>query len=207
MENQFNNQMKQFMNNWQQRLQDLQVQFSLGKMDAADAFEKQKDQMRGYLTTMKENLDKATTLSEEKATEMRTRFEELRVQLALGKADGLEAFEDQRKRIEAAMNEFYAAGKLNFNEAYQRGIDLFDQNATAFKTGLEIVKLQYALAKMDAKDDLAEQQKALGEKINELNQQYMHMQKSAMDNMEEMNRQLRDNFEKMRTFAEGWFRK
>lgn len=207
MENQFNDQMKQFMTNWQQRLQDLQVQFSLGKMDAADAFEKQKDQMRGYLNTMKENIDKATNLTEEKATEMRARFEELRVQLALGKADGLDAFEDQRKRIETAMNEFYAAGKRNFNEAYQRGIDLFDQNATAFKTGLEIVKLQYALAKMDAKDDVAEQQKAIGEKITELNQQYLQMQKSAIDNMEEMNRQLRDNFEKMRTFAEGWFRK
>jgi hypothetical protein len=33
------------------------------------------------------------------------------------------------------------------------------------------------------------------------------MQNTAMENMELMNSQLRENFEKMKAFAEGWMKK
>jgi hypothetical protein len=60
---------------------------------------------------------------------------------------------------------------------------------------------------MDAKDEAEEKRKELNDKIVELNNQFKGMQQTAMDNMEEMNRQLRDNFEKMKVYAEGWFKK
>lgn len=55
---QFNEQMKQFVSDWQKRLEEMQLQFSLGKMDAGDAFEGQKTHFRNMLETMKQNLDK-----------------------------------------------------------------------------------------------------------------------------------------------------
>jgi hypothetical protein len=139
-------------------------------------------------------------VAEDKLAEMKVKIEELRLQLALGKADGMDAFEEQKKKIELAMHELYVAGKTNFNESYAKSITLFDQNADAFKTGLEIIKLQFSLAKMDAKDEF-------GEKLVELNQQYKTIQATTMENMEAMNSQLRDNFEKMKAFAEGWMKK
>ncbi|MBU3662128.1 MAG: hypothetical protein FGM41_02895 [Bacteroidetes bacterium] len=205
--NQMKDQMKDFVNNWQARLEEMQMQFSLGKMDATEAFEKQKDQLRGMLVGMKDNLDKATDMAEDKTTEMRTKLEELRVQLALGKADGMDAFEAQRKQIELAMHELYVAGKHSFSSNYEKGLEMFDRQSEAFKTGLDIVKIQYSLAKMDAKDEAEEKRKELNDKIVELNNQFKGMQQTAMDNMEEMNRQLRDNFEKMKVYAEGWFKK
>jgi hypothetical protein len=60
---------------------------------------------------------------------------------------------------------------------------------------------------MDAKDEFAEKQKEIGEKLVELNQQYKTIQATTMENMEAMNSQLRDNFEKMKAFAEGWMKK
>lgn len=204
---QMKDQMKQFMESWQQRLEEMKLQFSLGKMDATEAFEKQKDQLRTTLVSLKDNMDKATDMAEEKATELKTKMEELRVQLALGKADGMEAFEEQRKKIEHAMNDFYLTSKKNFGTNYEKGIELFDRQSEAFKTGLDIVKIQYSLAKMDAKDNLEEKRKELNDKIVELNNQFKDMQQTAMDNMEELNRQLRENFEKMKVYAEGWFKK
>jgi hypothetical protein len=205
--NKMTDQMKQFVSDWQKRMEEMQMQFSLGKMDAVDAFEKQKEQYRNSLVTLKENLDKATDVAEDKLAEMKVKIEELRLQLALGKADGMDAFEEQKKKIELAMHELYVAGKTNFNESYAKSITLFDQNADAFKTGLEIIKLQFSLAKMDAKDEFAEKQKEIGEKLVELNQQYKTIQATTMENMEAMNSQLRDNFEKMKAFAEGWMKK
>ncbi len=205
--NQMKDQMKDFVSSWQQRLEEMQMQFSLGKMDASESFEKQKDQLRGMLVSMKENIDKANDLAEDKATEMRTKLEELRLQLALGKADGMEAFELQRKKIELAMHEFYQAGKQQFSGNYEKGLEMFDRQSEAFKTGLDIVKIQYNLAKMDAKEEVEEKKKELNEKIVELNNQFKSMQSTAMENMEDMNRQLRENFEKMKVYAEGWFKK
>jgi hypothetical protein len=200
-------QMKDFVSSWQQRLEEMQVQFSLGKMDAAEAFEKQKDQLRTMLVSMKENIDKATDVAEDKTAEMRNKLEELKLQLSLGKADGLDAFEAQRKKIEAAMHDFYHTGKQNFSSNYEKGLELFDRQSEAFKTGLDIVKIQYNLAKMDAKEEVEEKKKELNDKIVELNNQFKTIQATAMENMEEVNRQLRENFEKMKVFAEGWFKK
>ncbi len=159
------------------------------------------------LENMKENLDKGADLAEEKAKEMKIKIEELRVQLALGKAEGMDAFEAQRVKIDHAMNEFYQAGRKNFDESYKRSLAMFDHNAEAFKTGLEIVKLQFALAKMEAKDELEEKQKEIGEKMLELNQQFKTIQQAAMENMDEVNKQLRENFERMKAITEGWLKK
>jgi thymidylate synthase len=204
---QFSDQTKQFVSDWQKRLEEMQMQFSLGKMDAVDAFEKQKEQYRSMLLTFKENIDKGTGMAEEKAAEMKAKIEELRLQLTLGKAEGMDAFEEQRKKIELAMHELYIANKGNLDAAYNKSLTLFDHNAEAFKTGLEIVKLQFSLAKMDAKDTMEEKQKEIGEKMTELNQQFKTIQSAAIDNIDDMNRQLRENFEKMRAYAEGWMKK
>jgi len=205
--NQMKDQMKDFVSSWQKRLEEMQLQFSLGKMDASESFEKQKDQLRGMLVSMKENIEKGTDLAEDKATEMRTKLEELRLQLALGKADGMEAFELQRKKIELAMHDFYQTRKQNFSGNYEKGLEMFDRQSEAFKTGLDIVKIQYNLAKMDAKDEVEEKRKELNDKIVELNNQFKSIQETAMENVEDINRQLRENFEKMKVYAEGWFKK
>lgn len=200
-------QTKQFMADWQKRLEEMQMQFSLGKMDAVDAFEKQKEHYRSMLLTFKENIDKGTGLAEEKAAEMKAKIEELRLQLALGKAEGMDAFEEQRKKIELAMHELYVANKGTMDEAYNKSLTMFDNNAEAFKTGLEIVKLQFSLAKMDAKETLEEKQKEISEKMVELNGQFKTIQSAAMENVDEMNKQLRDNFDKMKAYAVSWMKK
>ncbi|MFY8190395.1 MAG: hypothetical protein ACOVK9_05460 [Bacteroidia bacterium] len=199
--------MKQFMADWQKRMEEMQSQFSAGKIDAVEAFEKQKEQYRETLLKVKENLDKGSEMAEEKLTEMKTKLEELRLQLSLGKADGMDAFEEQKTKIELAMHEFYVLVKSNFNSSFVKGLEIYDQQADAFKTSLEIVKLQFSLAKMDAKDEMAEKQKAISEKMIELNQQFHQIQSTAFKNMEEVNTQLRENFEKMKAYAEGWMKK
>ncbi len=204
---QMEEQVKKFAADWQKRIEELQTQFALGKMDAADAFEKQKDHLRSMVTGFKEQLDKSTDMAEEKLAALKGKLEELKVQLNLGKAEGTEAFELQKKKIEIAMHEVYVAGKEAFHKNYGQFLQLFDNNAQAFKTGLEIVKLQFSLGKMDAKEEAENARKEINEKMQELGENFKKTQQTAMQNIEEFNKQMKDGFEKMKSFAEGWMKK
>ena len=74
-------------------------------------------------------------------------------------------------------------------------------------SGMDIVKLQFALAKMEAKEEMAEKQKEIGDKMLELNQQFKTIQQTAMENIDEVNKTLRENFERMKAATEGWLKK
>lgn len=200
----FEQQLKTWMTEWKARLEDMQVQFNLGKMDAADAFEKQKDNLRNLVTMLKENMDKSTDIAEENANKLKAKLEELQVQLNLGKADSMEAFELQRKKIELALHEVYVSSKSTFNHQFNFMLQLFDNNAQAFKTGLEVVQLQFSLMKMDVKDDADKMRKEMNHKMQEFYSYAEKAQQISKDNIEQLNKQLRDGFEKMNSWMKVW---
>ncbi|MFN4993421.1 MAG: hypothetical protein ACK5FU_02065 [Bacteroidota bacterium] len=77
----FEEQFKNWISEWKTRLEEMQVQFSLGKMDAIEAFEKQKDYLRSLVHMLKENIDKSTDMAEETATKVKASLEELQLQV------------------------------------------------------------------------------------------------------------------------------
>lgn len=204
---QFETHMKLFANAWSAWVEELQKQFSNGKVDAADLFEKQKDHFRKLVVQLKEGVDQGTDLAEEQLKNMKAKLEELQVQLNLGKAEGMEAFETQKKKIEAALHELYVAGKTAYHTQSGQLLELFDHQSQTFKTGLEILQLQFALAKMDAKDEAGQMRKDLDAKMHEWNEQVKTLQQVAVHNMEEWSKQMKDAYEKMKEMAQGWMKK
>lgn len=193
----FESTLKNWLTEWKTRFEEMQVQFSLGKMDAADAFEQQKDKLKELVVAFKSNLDKNTEMAEDQATKMRTKLDELWLQLNLGKADGLDAYNEQRKKIDAALHEMYVTGKSNYNQEYNYALQLFDNNAQVFKTGLEIMQLQYK--KLTDKEnsgiqnEIDERMKSMMEYANKASQ-------ITMENMEAFNKQLHENYNKMQAW-------
>jgi hypothetical protein len=204
METNYQEQLKNWMNQWQQRFEDMRVQFSLGKMDAADAFEQQKSHMREAIVNLKSSLDKATDMSEEQLANLRTKMEELQVQLSLGKAEGMDMFYDQKKKIEQLMNEMKAESKAAYNRGFEQAIQLYDHQSTAFKTGLEIVQLQFALAKMDAKDEADNIRKELADKMNQMQSMMIEGQKLMLSQMEDWNKKWLDGMHNMQNWMSKW---
>ncbi len=200
-------QLKDFANQWRAKLEELQTQFSLGKMDAVDGFEKQKDTFKKLIATFKENLDKATDAAKDNVVNLKAKLEELQVQLSLGKAEGTDAFEEQKKKIELAMQEVFIEGKKFFNTNFDHAMQQFDNTSQIFKTGLEILKLQFELGKMDSKDKVDEFQKAMTEKMNEMSNHFKQAQEIGKQNLEGWNSLMKENYEKMKTFAEDWTKK
>ena len=200
-------QFKQTFNTWKTSLEDMRMQFSLGKMDAVDAFEKQKVQLRSMIESMKTNLDKATDIAEENGTKLRSKLEELNLQLNLGKADGKDMFDEQRKKIDVALQEVFSAGKHAYHGNYGYMMELFENNTKAIKAGLEIAQLQFALAKMEVKEEADKARKEIEEKITELQTSAEKAQELTKENMEQWSKQMKEGFAKMSDWMTGYIKK
>lgn len=200
-------QFKQLFNNWKNSLEEMRLQFSMGKMDAADAFEKQKVHLQSMIESMKTHLDKATDIAEEHANKLRSKLEELNLQLNLGKADGKDMFEEQRKKIDLALQEVFAAGKLAYHGNYGYMMELFENNSKAIKTGLEIAQLQLALAKMDVKEESEKARKEIQEKIVELQRSAEKAQELTKENLEQWGKQMKEGMANMQEWMSGWMKK
>lgn len=86
---------------WQTKLEELRLQLALGEMDAADEFEELKKRSRKHFDAFKRNLGKVE--QSEAVMKLRTTLEELRVQLALGKAETKDAFDKQKAKLKRLM--------------------------------------------------------------------------------------------------------
>lgn len=197
------NTFENLMNEWRTRFDEMKVQLNLGKMDAADAFEKQKEQLKSFVEQAKEKLDQGTEVAEEQARNLKAKLEELGLQLHLGKAETVEAFEAQRKKIEPALQDVYDAAKKAYSTGYHQAMNLFDTQADWFKTNLEIMQLKFALAKMDAKEEAEDLKKKLDEKLEELSGHSKNWQEQVKDNVEEWSNMAKDNMEKFRDWMKG----
>lgn len=132
----------------QQELDELVVQFALGKAEGKEKFEEIKKEFRQRVSEFKKLLDEpvAGLLT----PEARRKIEELEVQLALGKAESKELFEEQKKKIlktlanvEAEIKEWINSGKLPAD---------FSHDIEKFKLKLEIIRLKFNLKKFEVKD-------------------------------------------------------
>ncbi len=204
MTNTLENQLKNWIDQGRKYVEDMQAQMAEGKMNAADAFEKQKAFLKTSINTWKEHIDKTTDAAEESATKMKAKLDELMIQLNLGKAEGQEQFEEQKKKIETALQEAYETAKKTYNNNHDKLVRLFESHAQAYKTGIEISQLQFTLAKMQGKENWEKTSKEISQKMKELLTHYTYMQKSAIENMEEWNNQIVEGFHKMQNWLKDF---
>lgn len=80
-------------------IEELAVQYSLGKAEAVDKFEAIKKEVNTKSIEWKEKYSKLEELGKEKSIELKTKLETLQVQLALGKAEAKEIYAEQKKKI------------------------------------------------------------------------------------------------------------
>ncbi|HLP33458.1 MAG TPA: hypothetical protein VK202_08305 [Bacteroidia bacterium] len=180
MNTNFEEQLNRWMRDWNNKLERIRLNISLGKLDATEAFEEQKDQLRDHLAEWKSTADKVVTATQENVDAVKKAYENLILQLSLGKAEAIDTFVEQRQKIEQALHNVYEKSK----QAYGKSEELreaFNNNAQAFKTNLEIIQLQFALGKMEARDEAEKINKLLHEKMNTLQQEYNENYKQDVD--------------------------
>lgn len=146
-------------------LEEFNVQVSLGKMEARDAFETAKKKMNNFLHESEVFLQGDNEIKD-LVTEFRTALDELRVQLALGKADTRDAFEEQRKKITAVFHklETFFESRLAQTEA----VATLQIEMAKFRIRLEILKLRFELNRMDAHEEFEAGKKAFAQRLEKI---------------------------------------
>lgn len=122
-------------------IEELGVQASLGQMEARDVYEKVKKRYKTALHNAVVNFEKAKAFSKDKFGDLRSAIEELRVQLALGKAETRELYDDQSKKIRTAISKLQMQlKKKDIPEKYSGKVN---DELKKLKVKLDVLKLKY----------------------------------------------------------------
>jgi ElaB/YqjD/DUF883 family membrane-anchored ribosome-binding protein len=122
-------------------IEELQVQASLGKAEAADKYEEIKKKFDHFVHDAKAKFNDGKG----KVDDLHTKFDELRVQLALGKAEGIEAFKEQKKKILTKIKEIEV--KIKTNPTVNRVYAVLLIELEKFKVLLEWLEKKYGEGK------------------------------------------------------------
>ena len=129
----------------------LEAQLTQTKDQALQRLEQRKQQLRDLLKQVQADVQKSKEMAEQAKTEVQGKLEHLQVQLALGKADARDTFEEQRTKILKALNEFESIAEQKLKGA-------------AFESGKvweDLVGLRSTLeAELEALKDRFESEKA-----------------------------------------------
>ena len=84
----------------------LEAQLTQTPQQILQRLEQRKQQLRDLLKQVQADVRTSKEMAEQAKTEVQAKLEHLQVQLALGKADARDTFEEQRTKILKALNEF-----------------------------------------------------------------------------------------------------
>lgn len=125
----------------QQEVEELAVQFSLGKAEAALKFEEIKKEFNAKSNEWKNSFVKTEEAGQDAFMKMKGKLEELQLQLSLGKAEGKELFEEQRKKIVHAIHDLQ--NEYRSNPEWNEKLSEFNEEVEKFKLKLEMLKMKF----------------------------------------------------------------
>lgn len=178
-------------------LEGLQVQASLGKAEASDKYEEWKKKFDGFMNDARAKFDNGKDKAEHIQEEIQAMFEQLRVQLALGKADGADAFQEQKKKILDKIRDIEEKIKSNptLNRVYavvliemEKFKVLLEWLQQKFNEGKDIASEQFEMGKAElqafietVKEKFAEADAGRWENFqSEMSSAFSHMKKAFM---------------------------
>ncbi|MEM7659710.1 MAG: hypothetical protein AAF399_26590 [Bacteroidota bacterium] len=163
--------MNPFLEKFNEELDDLDISVSLGEEEYVEAFETQKAKFQEQMQKFANGVDELKL--DEKAAPIRAKFEELMVQLSLGKAETKEAFEKQQSKLNELMHQagdVVESAKADAGEKYEASSDAMKEQMEKFRTKLDLLRLHFHLGSADASDEMKEQRDELLTRFRDLKQ-------------------------------------
>ena len=200
--------MNRYLEDWHKQLEDLEIHVDLGEEEIIEAFEKQKASFRGFLEKSKESVAELKDEGNTAWQSLQTKLDELQVQLALGKAETRDAYEEQKEKLDEALHAAQAeadgiADKVD--ERYANIASEFKTKSASFETQLDLFRLHYALGKADAKDKWDEKKGELKETLTELRRKIDEDKERAEEKWDEFSGEMSEAIGHLKTALKGLF--
>lgn len=201
--------MNNFFKDWLKELDDLEVDLDMDGISVEDYFEEGKNELKEAMDGLKERVEKIS--GGEKSQSLKGKLENLQVQLALGRAEGKDAFEEQKGKLDTAISEI--GHKVDeWEDSLEETTDditaAIKGKTESFRTKLDMMRLHYHLAQADARDELDEKRKALKTKIHETKTKLAAAQEKEGDeesNWDEVKEELGESYSHLKSAIKGLF--
>jgi hypothetical protein len=144
-------------------LEQFKVKAALGKMELKDLFEESKKKLLIKAADASVMFDKLKDVAGKKVLPLKSRLEELQLQLALGKAEGKQAFEKQRKKLDHLASEIETM--IRENPTTARTYNKLMLEIKKFKIKMDILRLRYERKKRGQDVNLDEVRGGLYDKL------------------------------------------
>jgi hypothetical protein len=176
------------MDKWEASATALEAQLQLSREQAIEEFEVRKKRLNETLKEFKSEIVKTKGIADDKKTEIQARFDELQVQLALGKAEARDAFEAQKKEIqhsiamlEATVDRQLQASGQAINESLRKAANEFIIAAIRLEAEMEALAIQFEVKKAGAGAQFEHKKRQLVAQIDEYKRQLEEKKKMARD--------------------------
>ena len=149
----------------------LEAQFEEGRDGILKRIEKQKVLLSRSAEKLEALAGDSAALAADAGKNLRTGFDHLRVQLALGKAETQDLLSDQEGKIHEAISSIenrLSSAENNLEEDLAEESAAFIRIANKLRAELEAAQLQFALFRADHRDDVDAGKESLRKKVKEL---------------------------------------
>lgn len=168
---------KTWIESMKERLDTLKTKLELGKKDFREGVEDLEEDLGKYMDKLKKELDEFVE-DNPKAQQIAARLDEMRVQLALAKADGQEALERETRKLRDKLHAWKWDAldwlKDQSDERSKVLKEALDDELEFYTAQLELLNVRAHLAKNEAEDKWEDLRKKLNIKLQELRNKLEH---------------------------------
>ncbi|MDQ3050261.1 MAG: hypothetical protein M3Q95_05195 [Bacteroidota bacterium] len=188
----FKNQLGNLIHKAETELDELRLKIALGKMNGAELFEDIKKDLREAFHQISSEVQKEGV---DVAESVRTNVETLQVQLALGKAEALEAYEEQKTKIADAIKQLEQNVRDSRNALSSESKIKIQNELEKFSLKMEILQIRYELGRLDLKDNVESKKQKFKKEFDEL---LANVQEETSEKMEAYGTNLKNAYEALR---------
>ena len=178
------------LDKWEAQATALEAQLELNKADVVKRVEEQKGKLEQVAQSIRDKIDAAGDCAEETKAKIRTSFDHLQVQLALGVADTRDAYQDWKQKVQSSVAAFEAEldqAAVEIEPAVQAELDSlmkeFVKQVDKLEAEIDAMQSQFDEDKARAKADFEKYKKELQSKIDAYKNELDEKRKTAADKL------------------------
>lgn len=186
------------LSKWQKEVEELELDLNLDENEIISSFENHKESLRKSIDSFSETAQEKLG---ETATNLHTKLDELKVQLALGKAESKEAYEEQRKELNSALDSAaseYEKVKSQAGEKLDEAKEELGNQMEKFQSKLDVFRLHFHLGMKDAKEDYEEKKKELSRELGKMKNKVEEAEKSGSEKWDGFGKEMGEAFSHFR---------
>lgn len=180
----------------------LEAQLTQSRDQALQRVEQRKVQLLDVLKQIQGSVQQSKEVAEQAKTEVQSKLEQLQVQLALGKADARDTFEEQRIKILNALAEFESTADQKLKEAAFQSGRLWEDlvgRASGLEAEFEALKQRFESENATQQSVMESKRQELLASLQTFKTQLKEKRQAAQAKAETFEKDLRDGLEQIKT--------